>query len=332
MHSFVAEMLQCPACHGGLTWQVDSRENERVVHAEASCRSCSATYPVRDGIGIFLTPDLPRNDYWEASGSGLHNYLRDHPDIEQQLMGAPIESLNPTDQYFRASMLALAGRYAEAEDGQRIAFTGLYTQEQREVTRQQFEHLVGALAGYDGPIVDLACGTGQLAQTTLRRLPNPVLMTDFSPRVLRENRLRLMASGLYDKVSLLSFDARRTPFRDGVVRVMTTYAGLGNIEQPGALLRELRRAVSGHFLALSHFCPEDDPVNGDFLRQAGMEQMFFRRLALQNFTAAGWQVEMSHAVRARVVPTPPSDLIPDATVDGFPVAPSEFELCVLDAH
>lgn len=79
------------------------------------------TYPVREGIGIFLTPDLPRNDYWEASQSGLLGFLKDHPEIERGLMGSPVESLNPTDQFYRSQVLDLTGRYAEARTLERAA-------------------------------------------------------------------------------------------------------------------------------------------------------------------------------------------------------------------
>ena len=35
-------------------------------------------YPVREGIGLFLLPDLPRNDLWEQAESQLSRYLREH--------------------------------------------------------------------------------------------------------------------------------------------------------------------------------------------------------------------------------------------------------------
>ncbi len=332
MHTYLIDMLQCPACRGELAWKIGARTQERVEEAEAACLACGATYPVREGIGVFLTPDLPRNDYWEASGSSLLKFLNEHPEIEERLMGAPIESLNPTDQFYRAGVLDLTGRYAEARNLENLAHAGLYAPEQRAATARHFDAIIRMLTAHVGPIVDLASGRGKLAHFLLEHLPNSIVMTDFSPRVLRENRKRLMALGLYDRVDLLAFDARRTPFKDGAVPVMTTYAGLGNIEQPGNLLRELRRAVSGSLLAVSIFCMEDDVVHGEMLRQAGMEQMYFRRLALENFAAAGWEVEAIDATRTRVAPTPKSDLIPGATVDGFPVAETEMEFCLLAAQ
>lgn len=328
----MTEMLQCPACSGSLTWQVDSREGDRIVEAEAHCLSCSTVYPVREGIGIFLTPDLPRNDLWEKGNSSLLRYLKEHPDVGPSLLDTAVEHLNPADQFYRAAVLDLMGRYVEARDLLKIATAGVYTPEQQNATRRQFDSLLKLLGTERGPIVDLASGMGALALEMLERLPNPVLMTDFSPHVLRENRRRLTAFGLYDRVSLLAFDARRTPLRDGAVAVMTTFAGLGNIEHPGDLLQELRRVIAGRFLVLSFFVNEDDQVHADMLRQLRMDQILFRRTALQSFAAAGWQVEVRDATRARVAPTPRSALIPDAMIDGLPVTETEFEFCVLEAR
>lgn len=159
-----------------------------------------------------------------------------------------------------------------------------------------------------------------------------MVVSDFSPRVLRENRRRPIAFGLYDRVSLLAFDARRTPFRDGTVAAMTTYAGLGNIEQPGELLRELRRVVAGRLLAITFFCREEDAIHAEMLRQVGMDRTLFRRLAMQTFAEAGWEVALRYARCASAAPTPQSALIPGATVDGFPVAETELEFCLLEAH
>ena len=292
--------------------------------------------PVADKLmvaaALIVLVDLDRNDLWESGGSTLLRYLEEHPEVERRLMESPIDELNGADQFYRAGVLDLRGHYAEARELERLAHLSVYTPEYQAATQQQIESTLQLLAAHTGPIFDLASGRGGLALRMLEHLPNPVVMTDFSLRVLREDRRRLIALGLYDRVSLLAFDARRTPFRDGAVGLMTTYAGLGNIEQPGSLLRELRRAVSGRFLALSFFCPEDDQANGDLLRQAGMEQMLFRRLALQHFAEAGWQVSVRGAIEARVAPTPRSALIPNATVDGFPVAETVLEFCLLDAE
>jgi uncharacterized protein YbaR (Trm112 family) len=68
MHSFLLEMFACPACYGTLKWEILEQRDDRIEAAEALCTACTAAYPVREGIGLFLTPDLPRNDLWEQSG------------------------------------------------------------------------------------------------------------------------------------------------------------------------------------------------------------------------------------------------------------------------
>ena len=106
MKKYIVYMLECPVCHNQLDWKIVSDNQDRIEQAEANCSGCEAVYPVRDGIGIFLTPDLHRNDTWEQVDSQVVLYLRDHPDVEKQLMDGPIEKLAPTDQQFRAMVLS----------------------------------------------------------------------------------------------------------------------------------------------------------------------------------------------------------------------------------
>ncbi len=326
------ERLECPACHGALRWRFGDRRGDRLEEAEAACVECGSTYPVQEGIGLFLTPDLPRHDLWEESESGIAAFLRGHPEIEDKLMNSPIESLSPADQFFRASILADRGDFATAGEVSRLAYPRLYTSEHHAAYKSQIDFVVDRLAGEDGPAVDLASGTCGLVEEMARRLTRPIVATDFSPRVLRRDRRRFDSLGLGDRVSFLAFDARRTPFKDGAVATMTTNQGLPNIEQPGTLLKELRRAISGTFLAVTSFCPEDDPVNGPLLRRHGLETFFFKRLALEAFAAAGWRVEAANGRLAPARPTPTSELVPGAAIDGFPAADTILEWCVLMAR
>jgi uncharacterized protein YbaR (Trm112 family) len=67
MHKYMLPMLECPACHGKLEWTVTESDGEHVEKTEAICTSCAAVYPVHEGIGIFLTPDLQRQDLREEA-------------------------------------------------------------------------------------------------------------------------------------------------------------------------------------------------------------------------------------------------------------------------
>jgi uncharacterized protein YbaR (Trm112 family) len=332
MHDYLVQMLACPSCRGEIDWDISERRQGRMETAEARCAACDITYPVREGIGMFLTQVLPRDDLWELVDGQLMQYLREHPDIERKLMDVPLDSLGPADQFFRAMALEERGEYAEVKAAEEAADEGLYTSEVRACRDSQYDYALERLSGGEGPIVDLASGRCYLVERMARALERPIVATDFSPSVLRRDRRWLEHLGLYDRVSLLAFDARRTPFKDGAVGTLTTNQGLPNIEEPGELLRELRRIVSGTFMALHHFYPENDEANGEVIRQAGLATLLYRRSALAGFVEAGWQVAAANPCAGRALPTPTGVVLEGAGIDGLPVAETTMEWCVLIAH
>ncbi|MFN8419579.1 MAG: methyltransferase domain-containing protein, partial [Anaerolineae bacterium] len=273
MHTFLLDLLVCPTCHHELTWTQVVRDGDRVNSAVAECAGCGASYPVREDIGIFLTPDLPRDDLWEQA-SGLMRAIQQQPDLQKALLDVPLDSLNPADQFFRGMVLEELGEFDSARDVFNTAMGGLYSQGYRDCWQRQTDELLRQIAEIkDAPILDLASGRGYLVERMLNHMQQPIIASDFSPRVLRRDRRYWQHFGQYDRLSLLCFDARRMPVRDGGINVMTTNLGLPNIENPDLLLRELRRVISGSLFAISHFYPPDDPTNQPALRQAGIEVM-----------------------------------------------------------
>jgi len=331
MHTYLIEMLECPACHGRLNWDITEQTEDRIETAEAHCIACAATYPVLDGIGLFLTPELQRNDLWEQVDSGLIQHLREHPELERQLMEAPLNTLAPTDQFFRASVLAEQDKFMEAQIAADLADKGLYTPEHINCRNSQLDYVVEWLSTTEGPIADLASGLGYLVEKVVRELKRPIVATDFSPNVLRKDRKWLENFGLYNYVSLLAFDARCTPFKDGAITTLTTNLWLPNIEEPGNLLKELHRIVAGAFLAISFFFPEEDETNAKVIHEANLDPLLYRRTALKHFLAAGWNVEVKNSCVGEAHPTPPSVLLDGARIDGLPVADTNLEWCVLFA-
>ena len=325
-------LLCCPACHGELSWQVHERNGDHIEEGEARCAGCGAAYPVREGIGLFLTPDLPQHDLWEGAESGLIAYLREHPEVERALLETSLEELSPADRFFRALLLEERGEFAEARKAEEAANAGLYTPEWRACWRSQVEYVLKQLSAAEGPVIDLASGRGYLAEELARGLNRHIVLTDFSPRVLRRNRRYFEFLGLYKRVSLIACDARRTPFRDGAVKTMTTNLGLANIEEPGDLVGELRRVIAGEFLAISHFFAENDARNVEVIREFGLEAFLFEDSTLEHFSRAGFQVELANVCRSRALPTPRSGLIEGAGIDALPVAETALTWCTLVAR
>jgi uncharacterized protein YbaR (Trm112 family) len=332
MHTYLIEMLECPVCHGELDWAITQGNEKRIETAEARCPSCAATYPVREGIGLFLTPDLPRNDLWEQVDSQLIQYLRERPELERRLMEGSVGELGPADLFYRALVLDERGDYEEAKAVEEMANAGLYTPEHQSCWKSQYNYVIERLSSSDGPIVDLASGRCYFVELLAGSVQRAIVATDFSPRVLRRDRRWLEFFGLYDQVSLLAFDARRTPFRDRAVGTLTTNLGLPNIEEPGELLEELRRIVCGTSLSISHFYPKGDEINTAALREAGLHSLLSRGTALEVFSSAGWEVEVANVCFGKTRPTPTSEVLEGARVDVFPIAETTLEWCVLVAH
>jgi len=332
MQEFLIEMLECPSCHGELNWKIIQHQGDRIEEAKVNCKKCDGTYPVKEGIGLFLAPDLPRNDLWEQLDSQLIQYLRENPQIESKLMDVPLNTLNPADQFFRSQVLEERGEFAQAKAIANLAYSKLYAPEYLKCNNAQINYLIAQLSIFDGPIIDLASGRGDLAELLVRKLKQPIVFTDFSPQILRRNRRWLEFFGLYERVSLLAFDARRSPFKDGAIKMMTTNLGLINIEEPENLLSELRRVVSGKFCAISFFYQVDDEVNAEAIKKFGMDKFIFKNSALESFRAAGWQVKMENMMIGRAFPTPKGEVIEGAGIDAFPVTETKLEWGILVAQ
>lgn len=332
MHDFLTDWLVCPDCHGELEWQIIDRAGAHIESGQARCAACGVEYPVRDGIGIFLLDDLPREDMWQDVDSALVAFLRDNPDIDKQLMAVPLESLAPADQFFRAMVAEERGDFASAARAETLALDGLYTAEYRTCSDAQRTYVAQKVAAHDDPVVDLASGRCYLVKRLAGSTERAIVATDFSLKVLQRNRRWLEHVGIHERVSLLAFDARRTPFRAGSVPLLTTYLGLPNIEQPGELLAELRRIVGGEFYAVSHFYPAEDEENGQALRQLGLDRLLYKRPTLARFARSGWSVEVANRCHGLARPTPTGVVIEGAGIDGLPVAETTLEWCVIEGR
>ena len=329
MHKYLIEMLECPNCHAELDWDITRSRGDRVETAQVSCLGCSTIYHVSQDIGQFLTPDLPREDLWEQVDSNLVQHLRQNPDVENRLMNVPLETLTPADQFFRALILDERGEYALAKVASDAAIKGIYTSDYLVCSESQINYAIDYLLKFGDPVVDLASGKGTLVERMAQRLSRKIVATDFSPRVLLGNRRRLEYFGLYDQVSFLAFDTRRTPFKDGVIKTLTTYLGLPNIREPGNLLRELRRIVSGHFLAISVFYPEDDKANKEVIVELDLSDLLFARNALEKFANAGWEIKTVNTCFGKARPTPTGVVMKGVGIDALPEADSTLEWSVV---
>jgi hypothetical protein len=112
---------------------------------------------------------------------------------------------------------------------------------------------------------------------------------------------------------------------------MTTFLGLANVEHPGELLSELRRAAGGRLFAIHQAYPEGD-ANADLIREAGMERLAYRERFLEELAHAGWDADVVFECRAWALPTPAGVVLEGARIDGLPVAETEVDWLVIEAR
>lgn len=99
--------------------------------------------------------------------------------------------------------------------------------------------VAGVTAPVDGPIVDLAGGTGDIAERLLRRMPGrEVAIVDPSTAMLG-----VAARRLGPQVPLVAAEGEALPFTDASLGAMTLAFGLRNMTEPGRAMAEAFRAL-----------------------------------------------------------------------------------------
>jgi demethylmenaquinone methyltransferase/2-methoxy-6-polyprenyl-1,4-benzoquinol methylase len=123
--------------------------------------------------------------------------------------------------------------------------------------------LVGVVGARPGQrILDVATGTGLVAQALVRRYDVAVVGLDQSPQMLAAAAARLArAPELARRITLVEGEAERLPFADGEFEHLTFTYLLRYVDDPAATLRELARVVApgGRIASLEFGVPDREP-------------------------------------------------------------------------
>lgn len=331
MHKQYIDMLICPLCHNKLNWNIKDEDGDRIINGSATCSSCHSVYEIRDEIAVFLTNDLLRNDLWEQSESELEKYLRKNPDIYDKLMNAPEDEMNGADHWFKATYFELKNDFEISSRTFKNAFKKIYTKDYVDGWESQIDFILNNIES-NKPIIDIASGKGYLVEKLLKETKNYVVATDFSPTILTRNKEYYKYKGLYNRLSLIAFDARKTPFKDNSIEILTSNMGLQNIEQPGEVIKEMNRITKGIFMPVMFFIGEDDKIHLDFFNKYLSIAYATRENAIETFKSVGWNVDIVNSFLASIKPTPEGEILKGASIDGFPIVDTKIEFCVIEAR
>lgn len=330
MHKRYIDMLICPSCHNELIWNIEDEDEDRIINGNAVCPSCKSVYEIRNEIAVFLTNDLSRNDLWKHGESELERYLGENPGIYDKLMNTPEGEMNGADYWFKASYFESKNDFKTSSGMFKNAYKKIYTQDYIDGWKSQIDFIVNNIKS-DRPIIDIASGKGYLVEKLLKERKNYVVATDFSPTVLERNKEYYKYKGLYDKLSLIAFDARRTPFKDSSIEILTSNMGLQNIECPGEVTKEMNRITKDTFMSVMFFIDKEDKIHMDLFNKYGNAAYVTRSNAIDTFKKAGWNVNIANSFLANIMPTPEDKILKGASIDGFPIADTKIEFCVIQA-
>lgn len=330
MHKQFVEMLACPLCHKELEWHIKKESEDRIINANIICPSCQEEYEIKDEIAVFLTNVLSRNDLWDMGENWLEKYFRDKPEIYEKLMNIPEEELNGADYWYKASYYEINKDFYNSARMFSHAFERIYTQEYIDGWNSQMEFIIENIDS-SKPIIDIASGKGYLIEKMLRNTKNYIVATDFSPTILMRNKEYYKALGLYDKLSLIAFDARKTPFKDTSIEILTSNLGLQNIEQPGEVIKEMNRITKKEFMAVMFFIDKEDKVHMDLFDKFGNTAYATKNNAIETFQKSYCNIKMSNSFIANIKPTPVGEVLKGLGIDGFPIQDTKVEFCVLQA-
>lgn len=329
MLKFLKPLVICPQCKGELLWTVTSENVNHITDATMECSCCHEKYFIEDSVACFLIGYDMTNDNWQKGDDYLSKFFSEHPEIKDKLLETPIEKLNAADIYTRASLLKEMNDNEEAERLGKLGYEKAYTEQYKNAIQSQFDYVLQQLKHTQGFVVDIASGSCTLVDKLLEQTMLDVVATDISFNIMKKSHNKEMKKGYEDRSTFIAFDVIKSPFRNKVIPIMTTFAGLQNILKPDGVISELERICSKKFYSISSFCPESDSVNREVLEKFGIDKMWIKERNISEFKRNGWNVDIENSIIAEVKPTPMGEIVEGVGIDGIPVADSQFECCTM---
>jgi demethylmenaquinone methyltransferase/2-methoxy-6-polyprenyl-1,4-benzoquinol methylase len=137
----------------------------------------------------------------------------------------------------------------------------------RKYVRKQLKDLKNA------EILDVACGTGDLAIELAKNNPLKIIGIDIAEKMIEIGNKKIKKLGLHDKIELLKADALKIPFDNDKFDAVTCAFGVRNFENLEIGLKEMKRVLKpgGKLIILEFSQPKSKIIKKSF-------KFYFHRL------------------------------------------------------
>lgn len=320
MHKSLVPLLICPVCRGELKSRVDKEDASHIIEGGFVCQSCKRAYPVIDGIGVFLSGEEIADDFWKEQETFAATFRRQHPVRYFLLTKTLLGNIRP-EHYF------LKGLLLENEETLEKASKRIYTKDYLIGYEKTKKALFEIEKDSPDIILEIACGRGGFFKSFLqsRKGRAVYVASDFSLTVLRNNLKWLRRHGFQNQVTLMVFDAKAMPFRDGSIPAATSNLGFPNIRNNGKAVHEAFRVlVPGGVLIANFLFTTEGTKNYAKAREMGLEQFYTRNNVERVFSESGFEFAVEELHRGFVRPTP-------GGIDALPIVQDVYSFCVIIA-
>jgi uncharacterized protein YbaR (Trm112 family) len=216
--SALSALIVCPDCYGELLDDV----------GRLACTNCGRTYPVVDGIPVFVGPELfdhDELDHLSGEADGGHAAARDDHKAEQAA-------------YFDRD--ALAGFEIERPSGTPAFY--------RFLLAEKFRRAVQPFGRLDGWTALTVCGGSGMDAEFLANVGAAVISSDISLGAARRTSERSRRHGV--RIVSIVADVEHLPFRDRSIDLVYVHDGLHHLAKPEIGLVEMAR-VAGRAISIT---------------------------------------------------------------------------------
>lgn len=285
MHIKLIEQLICPVCKKELQWNILQRNNVHIIEGFAKCFRCETTYPVKDGIAVFLPGKWQNVKIWERS----ERIVSSKRGVFAENQSATEEKLNSHSANEILVKICLRNEQGEVSNEE------LYDEYMKTKGMPDTLYKLSLLAQKcanevddSDYVLDFASGKCILAGMLADLKKCCIIISDINPIIVLQSKLELEKYNCHENLSFMAFDIKKCPFKDKSIHTITTLLGLQNIVPYIGVMEEINR-IADIFFNISAYLTEKLPSNIQVLDKFHMTDVWVKDKFKIITDQLGWQ-------------------------------------------